>query len=409
MTYTKSQLEGKTVKALKKICRDEVGKGKSQYKGYSALNKAPLIAHIIKAQGGGSRTPQPRATPRAPSPPFLGKQVRVKGLQAKPEFNGSLGQVQSYDEAKGRYTVTLHDGRQLALRPQNLEVDQLGPEPAGPGIPPIFKGIAEDCTQDEEWHRDVKLGTGAFGTTYVACRAGNCDYAMKIQRNGVEFDAEVRALSELQSTGLVPKLYAAWTCRRAAAYIVMEKLAPCGFKWNYAGALFHWGNDGSAISGVPMEAFRQIEAGLAKAKAAGWLHLDLHDGNIMCGPDNKILFIDWGLGQKEDGPGLRNFSKKLNCTRREAWNWLANREKLGAYIGFYPYYDYTTERVIPERVQAIKTIWEEVNNNPICLRQTNPDIRDSLCSIYTMPIGFKLIKSRGARKKGEKVYIEVEH
>jgi len=49
--------------------------------------------------------------------------VRVVGLQAKPELNGSEGVVEKFDEEKGRWQTRLKDGKVLEVKPANLEVD----------------------------------------------------------------------------------------------------------------------------------------------------------------------------------------------------------------------------------------------------------------------------------------------
>ena len=65
------------------------------------------------------------ATPKedAGGPPAhvrVGSHVRVVGLEAKPEFNGQMGSVVSWDGDKGRAGVKLERGKSLALKPVNL-------------------------------------------------------------------------------------------------------------------------------------------------------------------------------------------------------------------------------------------------------------------------------------------------
>jgi len=48
--------------------------------------------------------------------------VRVVGLKAKPELNGSEGVAEQFDEAKGRWQTRLRDGKVLEVKPANLEV-----------------------------------------------------------------------------------------------------------------------------------------------------------------------------------------------------------------------------------------------------------------------------------------------
>ena len=49
--------------------------------------------------------------------------ARVRGLQARPELNGSTAVVVSFDESKGRYNVEIPGGSVMALKPANLAAD----------------------------------------------------------------------------------------------------------------------------------------------------------------------------------------------------------------------------------------------------------------------------------------------
>ena len=63
------------------------------------------------------------------SGPYVGKRVRIHGLQSRPELNGSVGLAASYDDARNRYNVQVQsnvgaDPTQvisIALQPKNLE------------------------------------------------------------------------------------------------------------------------------------------------------------------------------------------------------------------------------------------------------------------------------------------------
>ena len=59
---------------------------------------------------------------------FIGNTVEIVGLQGRPELNGRLGTPISFDAAKGRYKVRLHDDEMLAVKPANLR--RLDPTPA---------------------------------------------------------------------------------------------------------------------------------------------------------------------------------------------------------------------------------------------------------------------------------------
>eukprot|EP00747_Dinoflagellata_sp_TGD_P029849 gnl/TRDRNA2_/TRDRNA2_134221_c2_seq1.p1 gnl/TRDRNA2_/TRDRNA2_134221_c2~~gnl/TRDRNA2_/TRDRNA2_134221_c2_seq1.p1 ORF type:complete len:263 (+),score=47.53 gnl/TRDRNA2_/TRDRNA2_134221_c2_seq1:108-896(+) len=55
-------------------------------------------------------------------------QVKVKGLDSRPEQNGHRGTLLDFDASEGRWRVVMDDGLGLSLRPVNLAADDLGPE-----------------------------------------------------------------------------------------------------------------------------------------------------------------------------------------------------------------------------------------------------------------------------------------
>ena len=77
--------------------------------------------------GDGSRVEE--GEQRRMSGPFVGKRVRIHGLLSRPELNGSVGLVTSYDDASNRYNVEVQSNLELdptrvifaAIKPQNLE------------------------------------------------------------------------------------------------------------------------------------------------------------------------------------------------------------------------------------------------------------------------------------------------
>ena len=66
-------------------------------------------------------TPAPPAPPSAALSLSIGERVQVRGLQAKPEFNGQYGFVVGFVAETGRCEVELEDGRgPFKLKPGNL-------------------------------------------------------------------------------------------------------------------------------------------------------------------------------------------------------------------------------------------------------------------------------------------------
>ena len=162
----------------------------------------------------------------------------------------------------------------------------------GPGIPKKFLPIVEDCSKNEKtWIKKKKAKTidKFYLSVYQACylESDDCEYMIKKQNDySVEFQTEVEAYQDLQNTGAVPKIYAAWTCNDKG-YIVMEKLEE--FKPKNAISL--------------MKKYREYKKLLEKIKEKGWLHVDSHKGNIMLNSKNKLVLIDfgWAVKQRENG------------------------------------------------------------------------------------------------------------
>jgi hypothetical protein len=191
---------------------------------------------------------------------------------------------------------TRADALSAVAEAQEAAVDSQTVFPVGPGIPVKFNPIVDDCMINESWNRGKLLGKGQYGSTYIAChidKPKKCDFVLKVQKDSKEFHAEVHALVELKNTGVVVKIYAAWTCK-GEGFIIMEKVFPCKSV-----------NDSSK--------YKKIKSALKIILNNGWLHLDVHIGNIMCKKDGSIVLIDFGYAVKKgkDNYPDHNFSKQL--------------------------------------------------------------------------------------------------
>ena len=127
-----------------------------------------------------------------------------------------------------------------------------------------------------------------------------------------DFYNEVEALMDLKDTNVVPKLHAAWTCN-GDGFIIMEKLdslleKPGG--GNYKGCTDNASTNFEAIKNI-----------LEICKKAGWLHIDVHIGNVMCKKGKPIL-IDWGWGVKKGKKG-EIYDKCPICKQYTSvqWTW----------------------------------------------------------------------------------------
>lgn len=151
------------------------------------------------------------------------------------------------------------------------------------GIPSKFRDIAENCSQMAKWDKKQIVGKGQYGAIYVACMAENCEYILKEQPATTVFHNEIQALLDLQFTGVVPKVYAAWTCNEQG-YMVLQKLYPCNLSVH--------------------DRYDQVKKALELIYKAGWVHVDTHRSNYMCDKDGKKAYIiDFGWAAKRGPDG----------------------------------------------------------------------------------------------------------
>jgi len=153
-------------------------------------------------------------------------------------------------------------------------------------VPKAFEDLAEKCACNDVWLKKTKLGSGAYGKVYRACKYKDCNFVVKVQKNDAFAKSEIQAYMALQKSRLVPKLFAAWTCK-GKMYLVLERLYEC--------------------KKPRIQLFRQISQRAAKLLELGWLHCDFHWGNIMCTDKNRLVIIDFGLSvQKGKAPYLNH-------------------------------------------------------------------------------------------------------
>ena len=161
--------------------------------------------------------------------------------------------------------------------------------PAGPRISKIIspESIREDCKYIKQWEKGRLTGSGEVGKTrIVKHKKHDYSYVLKSQKRGGEFTSqfrsEIRALLELQGTNLVPKIYDVWTCN-TMGYIIMEQLYNCDHI-------------------DPQKLYKKVEKKLELLRQRGWLHVDTHDGNVMCTGTGEPVIIDFGYAvQRKPG------------------------------------------------------------------------------------------------------------
>jgi GNAT superfamily N-acetyltransferase len=158
-------------------------------------------------------------------------------------------------------------------------------KPVGIGIPKSFIHIVEDCTQNDDiwkWKETDKIGSGGYGSVYTTCKGMDCDYVVKVQEENKEYYTEIDTLLSLHHTNAVPKVFAAWTCKNFG-YFVMEKLYPCEYDDN-----FMWKEVGKKLDII---------------READYLHLDIHNDNVMCNKEGEVVLVDFGFAIKRTDQG----------------------------------------------------------------------------------------------------------
>lgn len=156
-------------------------------------------------------------------------------------------------------------------------------------VPEPLVRLAEDCDYNKLWKEGRRLGRGAQGSVYTTCLFNDCEYAMKqvaLSAPGALHDLkmEIGALFALESTGVVPKIHAAWTCGEFG-YVVMDKVHKCVKRKEHLA--------------------RAVKRALDKIWEKGWLHIDLKMDNIGCDANGKLLLIDFGYAVKAQRPNQK--------------------------------------------------------------------------------------------------------
>ena len=170
-------------------------------------------------------------------------------------------------------------------------------------------------------HKKV-LGQGMYGRTFLSCvdSRDNCEYVLK---EATDIDTTVNEIFALLDIAdkmpaphfhVAPKIFDFYAIKYPVALdfkpfdkvcIVMEKLQKCNDM-----EVTLWDKLKAGVSPIPFGPFakytKELELNVKdlakKAESVGWLHMDLHPGNIMCrfnGDTRTFVLIDWGLSCNE--------------------------------------------------------------------------------------------------------------
>lgn len=171
-------------------------------------------------------------------------------------------------------------GKMVAVNSKNGKklVETGTPTPVSPvGIKDKFMRIVEDCDKLSTIVTGEKIGKGSYGSVTTVCKVDGCKYVLKTQDADDSFKNEVEALYDLQKWKHAPKIYSAWTCK-GKGYFIQEMVYKCNKR----------------------PSFDDMTKILDQLHRKGWVHVDVHTGNVMCREDGTIVLIDYGWARKSD-------------------------------------------------------------------------------------------------------------
>ena len=163
-------------------------------------------------------------------------------------------------------------------------------------IPKRFSTLVENAHElHRRWQKQKKIGGGCNGSVYRVCRdqsSKDCQYVIKVQRFNLQAKAELKAYLHLRSTGLTPRMHAAWQSG-GKLYLVLDSLVPCR----------------------PQPRRAQVFSLLEKLERYGYLHVDTHIGNLMCSisKPQKPFLIDFGWSVHKDDEPFRRHPTGARC------------------------------------------------------------------------------------------------
>jgi len=112
---------------------------------------------LVRIEGGEEKNVKAQNLELRGTPTLsVGASVRISGLIASPELNGSQGCCVRWDGAKGRWLVRLREGLEKLLRPENLKLEAC---PNGP-LPAVDDSISQmvyTCSENEKAERLLRL------------------------------------------------------------------------------------------------------------------------------------------------------------------------------------------------------------------------------------------------------------
>jgi len=141
-----------------------------------------------------------------------------------------------------------------------------------------------DTCQKRWQQQDIQLGKGSFGYVFLTCeideknpKKKNCDFVVKIQRVGKEYQNEISILEKLNHLSMAPRMVDHWECL-GLGYLVSEKF------------------EGITEDTITTKDIERVQTLLSQLHEMKIVWLDLATRNVLRSPVNGLLYLnDFGV------------------------------------------------------------------------------------------------------------------
>ena len=178
--------------------------------------------------------------------------------------------------------------------------------------------VSGDCLNSQPYaiNTGVELGTGLFGTVFVACLNTDCNFVAKLQlsNNSIDFgmtrkariaqELAVLSDSRLADQRLVPRMVGHVMCPLLSgggvgelSTIVMERVQGV--------TLAEFLRQPQTTEDMATGLLTALATALLEFQELGYVHSDLHLGNVMVLTDGSVRLIDMGFAHKATDVGSR--------------------------------------------------------------------------------------------------------
>lgn len=203
-----------------------------------------------------------------------------------------------------------------------------------------------------------KLGAGAYGTAYLGTKNNN-NYVIKAidvyndenKNNLNDIKTEIETLKQMSKLGISPKYHTHYFCKKVkgsqvyTVFIVMDYMD--------TGTLSNYLQENP--KGLTADLKKQIKDKLAIMHKNGYIHDDLHEGNILLNRENsklKLYIADFGLSKSLESQidKVRNEFDQMKSYDKNNIQYLLKQKSKG----LYNFKTLTIDQMITKKLIKIK-------------------------------------------------------